>query len=141
MVVFLLILLDQVIKYFAYQNRTYTTLIPKWLEIQYIQNTGTIFGFAEGQNSAFIILSICILLLLTIIFFMTTKRYDKIRFCWKMILAGGISNVIDRIFRGFVIDYIYIRPFGICNLADIMIVLGAFGLMFHLLMVVKTDKE
>ncbi len=141
MVIVLLIILDQAIKYFAYQSKPMEVLIPKWLEVRYMENTGTAFGFAEGQNTTLIVLSICILLLITIIFYLTTQRYDKIRFCWKAVLAGGISNVLDRIFRGFVVDYLFIQPFGVCNLADLMVVFGAIGLIFQTLMVIGTDSE
>ena len=49
-----------------------------------------------------------------------------------MILAGGIGNLIDRLYRGYVIDYVYIKPFGVCNFADFIIVLGAIMLLYEL---------
>lgn len=45
----------------------------------------------------------------------------------SMIVSGGIGNLIDRIFRGFVVDYIDINPsikYPMFNLADILIVIG-----------------
>ena len=55
----------------------------------------------------------------------------------KIILAGGISNIIDRICRGFVIDYISIRFLGVCNLADFCIVFGVILLAFNELKTIK----
>ena len=44
-----------------------------------------------------------------------------------LILGGGISNLIDRVFRGYVLDYIDISPifkFPVFNLADFIIIVG-----------------
>ena len=52
-----------------------------------------------------------------------------------MILGGGISNLIDRLFRGFVIDYLdinYLFKYPIFNLADICIVIGVFLIIMSL---------
>ena len=54
----------------------------------------------------------------------------RILFLLNMILAGGISNLLDRIFRGYVIDYLDFKIFGyeaaIFNVADIFITIGVF---------------
>ena len=48
--------------------------------------------------------------------------------CLTILLFGAISNIIDRIRLGFVIDYIDLKYFTIFNIADIMIV-GSIGLL------------
>ena len=53
------------------------------------------------------------------------------------IISGGIGNLIDRVFRGFVVDYIDINPiikFPMFNLADILIVLGCITLIINLVL-------
>ncbi len=57
-----------------------------------------------------------------------------------MILAGGIGNLIDRLYRGYVIDYVYIKPFGVCNFADFIIVLGAIMLLIEGLYELKNGR-
>lgn len=50
-------------------------------------------------------------------------RKSKIKFAlWQLILAGGVSNIVDRVFRGYVVDFIQIKPFGIFNVSDALIV-------------------
>ena len=133
--------IDQVIKYFISLYQPAKKIIPGILELTYSKNTGTVFGIAPEHNREFLILSIVIILMLTVIIFKVTKKYAKARFYWELILAGGLGNVIDRIYRGFVVDYLYIKPFGICNFADILIVLGVLLLLVHLLFNSGTEDE
>ena len=63
-----------------------------------------------------------------------------------MVIAGGIGNLIDRIFRGFVVDFIDINQlfnFAIFNVADIYIVVGIIGLAINFLIrgVQVTEKK
>ena len=62
-----------------------------------------------------------------------------------MICAGGIGNIIDRIVRGFVVDYIEVLfiDFYVFNFADCLITCGAFALMGYLIyeMVQESKKE
>ena len=59
-----------------------------------------------------------------------------------MILGGGISNLIDRLFRGYVIDYIDINnifKYPIFNLADIFIVIGVITIVAYI--IINTIRE
>ena len=58
-----------------------------------------------------------------------------------LILAGGISNFIDRVFRGYVVDYIDITPifnFPVFNLEDAVIIIG--WIMFVVLISISAIK-
>ena len=124
MLFIIFLLLDQLIKYYIFINKPYLNLIPNWLEITYTENTGTIFGIAQGTNIIFAIVAIIIIFIKIYIILKTTKKNSYKRNIWQLILAGGVSNLIDRIFRGFVIDYVSLKFFGVCNLADFLIVAG-----------------
>ena len=59
-----------------------------------------------------------------------------------MVIAGGVSNLLDRVFRGYVVDFININDFinfAIFNVADIFIVVGVIGLAFC--MIFKGEKN
>ena len=64
--------------------------------------------------------------------------------CLVMIATGGIGNIIDRIFRGYVVDYIeyLFVDFYIFNFADCLITVGAFLLIFYqIYLAIKESKE
>ena len=136
-----MILIDQLIKYYIYINRPQITIIPKWLGITYAENTGTLFGMAQGSNLILIAAAIIIISLILFIIFKKTKKYSFERKLWQLILAGGISNLIDRIFRGFVIDFVSLKFFGVCNIADFCIVAGVLLLTIHEIKNLKGNKK
>lgn len=141
MLCIVMLLIDQIIKQFVYINRPQIILIPRWLEITYAENTGTLFGMAQGSNLILIILALIIISLILYIIFKKTKKYSFDRKLWQLILAGGISNLIDRIFRGFVIDYVSLKFFGVCNIADFCIVFGVILLALNEIKNLKGNKK
>lgn len=133
-IIVLLILVDQGIKLYVGINKTNFELIHGFLSINYVENTGSAFGIGSGSLltiiiSNFIVLGIVIKFLVT-----QFERIDKLtRAVLYIVLAGGFSNLFDRIIRGFVVDYIDINAFlkfPVFNLADIYIVLGWIMLIF-----------
>ena len=99
-------------------------IIPKLLEIDIIKNIGIAFGLNNGNLKN---IFITIVILIMIIGFIK-KQYQNIdrnmMISLSLILGGGISNLIDRIIRGGVIDFIKVSTFPIFNIADISIVVG-----------------
>ena len=126
-----LIIIDQVIKSIIPKEET--NIIDGFLKFTYTENTGAAFGFASGNLGAIIITNAIVLGIAArflIAQFDKTDKQTKIALC--CILAGGISNLIDRIVRGYVLDYInlnYIFPLSIFNLADILVVFGWIALV------------
>lgn len=108
------------------------------LNITYEQNTGAAFSILEGKQIFLIIVTGAILL--GMLFLLLTKRIRKLSYIWcvALILAGGAGNLIDRVLRGFVVDFIDFRiiNFAVFNVADICAVLGSVGLLIF----VVTDE-
>ena len=68
--------------------------------------------------------------------------YKTMKTAYSLILAGGITNLIDRLFRGFVVDYIDINElfyYPVFNLADICIIVGI--LVVIVTIVIKTLQK
>lgn len=125
-----MILLDQFTKVLMLNRQI--TIIPNLLEFTYTENTGGAFGIASSKLFLIILVSI---LILGIIFKFIKERKTQIDknvlLSLYLILSGGISNLIDRVFRGYVIDFIDINilNFPNFNIADICITLGIFALI------------
>jgi len=128
--VIVLILIDQIIKFLVVKKlgNNSINVIPNFLNLTYTENTGGAFGIGQNNTAMFIITNIIVLGI--IIKFMITQKNQidtKTNVVLVLILAGGFSNLIDRIIRGFVVDYIDITPiinFPKFNLADMFIVCG-----------------
>lgn len=126
---YVIVLIDQMIKYFVESRELNIPIAGNFFNLIYTQNTGGIYGILQGRNYLFIILSIEILAVL-IFFSYKEKSKNRKKFAiWQFVIAGGVSNVIDRIIRGYVVDFIQLKFFGVFNLADMMIVLGVLAII------------
>ena len=132
-----LVIIDQIIKYFvsAYlQPVGSVSVIDNIFSLTYVENKGVAFGMFSDMRWIFVALTS--ILLVIIIFYMFKKR-PKGKFfyvCAALIIGGGIGNLIDRIFYGYVIDYLSLSFFPpVCNFADYCIKAGTIMLVIYLL--------
>lgn len=117
----IIIIIDQLSK-FLLINKSFT-IIPNFLNFTYTENKGGAFGL--GTINLITIFSIIIIV--AVLIFIIHERKKNINFTpFILILSGSIGNLIDRIFRGFVVDFIDVSLFNFpnFNIADICIVLG-----------------
>ena len=132
-----LVIIDQIIKYFvsAYlQPVGSVSVIDNLFSLTYVENKGVAFGMFSDMRWVFVALTSALLAI--IIFYMFKKR-PKGKFfyiCAALIIGGGIGNLIDRIFYGYVIDYLSLSFFPpVCNFADYCITAGTIMLVIYLL--------
>lgn len=131
----IIIIVDQLSKYLIINKNL--TIIPNLLQFTYTENIGGAFG----MGNKYIILSISIIIILSIIIFLLKEKNKVTDFMpYILILSGSIGNLIDRIFRGYVIDFIDVNLFNFpnFNIADICIVLGIFYLA---LLIIKINLK
>lgn len=120
----ILTLLDQLIKFWVVKVNLNFKIINNFFNLIFTKNTGGIYGVLQNNNILFILISAVIIICLILYGYKNLKN-DKTKFIlWQFILAGGVSNIIDRIFRGYVVDYIQLKLFGVFNLADAYIVIS-----------------
>ena len=108
-------------------------LIPSILHLTYVKNIGAAFGLFRSQRYMLIVIGVAVIL--AVMYFqrrVETKEY-LIQTALAFILGGSFGNIIDRIFRGYVVDFIDFRFWPVFNLADIMINLGIFLLLLRIL--------
>lgn len=129
-ILLLIILFDQVTKMILINQNI--TIIPSFLSFNYTQNTGAAFNIGTNNIITIIIINVIIIGLI-IKFIKDNDLHIGALFSLFIVLAGGISNLIDRIFRGFVIDFIDVNIFNFpnFNVADICIVLGIIFLIVN----------
>lgn len=132
-----LVIIDQIIKYFVssyLQPVGSVSVIDNLFSLTYVENKGVAFGMFSDMRWVFVALTSALLAI--IIFYMFKKR-PKGKFfyiCAALIIGGGIGNLIDRIFYGYVIDYLSLSFFPpVCNFADYCITAGTIMLVIYLL--------
>ena len=120
----ILITIDQTSKVLINHNlQEDVELIPGFLNITKVKNEGMSFGINK-QNLGNIGLTIIILVaIFNYIISQKENMNAKIIIFLSFIIAGGISNLIDRIFKGAVFDFIQIGEFPVFNIADCFIVI------------------
>ena len=115
--------------------------IPGIIEFNYTENTGAAFSILENHTG---LLSIFTLLIIIagLAYLLSGKLKDKLLVASAiLVLAGGIGNLIDRIFRGselfhgYVVDYIKLlfMDFAIFNFADCLVCIGAGIIIVYLI--------
>lgn len=141
----LIIIVDQVIKYFVYAGLSpngRVTVIENLFSLIYSENRGAAFGVFQDGTLFFIIVTSA---LIGVFFYLLIhKKFSGKLFYTSvaLILGGGIGNLIDRIFRGFVIDYLSVSFFPpICNFADYCITIGAVLFMICIIISPELSKK
>jgi signal peptidase II len=102
------------------------------LKLVYGENTGAAFGILPAARWFLILLAALALL---IILWLVQKERCRSRWQYNgllFIFAGALGNLIDRIFYGYVIDFINLPHWPTFNLADIFIDIGAACLIIYL---------
>ena len=126
----ILITIDQIFKYYILINKENlpNNIINGVLNFTYCENRGIAFGIGQGGAKLFALITLLIIIVALIyIAFKFNKLKGLTVFGIALVISGGIGNLIDRLFRGYVIDYIdfsEIVDFPIFNFADICIVVG-----------------
>lgn len=143
----LLALLDQAAKYAAVahlKGGAGISLIHGVFELQYVENRGAAFGAMQGQRGLFLLF---VLIVLAVVFWCLYKMplqtyYLPLHLIGVATAAGAVGNMIDRLFHGYVIDFLYVSliDFPVFNIADIYVTVSMF-LLFVLLFTFYKDEE
>lgn len=146
-----LVAVDQIIKFWAASSlepvgTMHLLRIGKQriIDLTYVENDGAVFGSFGGKRIILIVVT-TILVCVCAYFLYRYKTSSKLMFIsLNMIIAGGIGNWIDRVFRnGLVVDYIEIKlfNFAVFNFADICITLGVAFIFIYILFIEKRDDK
>lgn len=129
LLIIVLVALDQGFKHLATKflvDIVPVTLVPKLFGFNYVHNYGAGFSILSGKVDFLIVFTAVALAFIAFLVF--TKKFDTKmeEFCFTLILAGGIGNLIDRVVNGYVVDYLEFLfiEFPVFNFADILICVG-----------------
>lgn len=113
----------------------------EWINFTYCENTGMSFSLLEGHR--FILIAVPIILIVLVEWFIFSGKAKKksMMFALASLAGGGLGNLIDRVFLGYVVDFIDFRiiNFAIFNFADICAVLG--GIVFAIMIIIEDNRE
>jgi len=142
----LVILVDQISKYYIQSTMVIGESIPIIKEvfyITYIENTHTAFGLFKYQSIFFIIAAIISLVLAILIYKkIIFEKNPKMHISLLLILGGAMGNLFDRVrVGGRVIDFIDFRIWPVFNFADMCIVCGIFILLIYFLFYSEKKNE
>lgn len=119
-------------------------LIPGVLELLYVENRGAAFGILQNRQWLFVLITIIVVaaVLWLMMRLPGERRFLPLRLCALFITAGAVGNLIDRVLRHYVVDFIYFKliDFPVFNVADIYVTCSAFALAFLLLFFYKEDE-
>lgn len=130
-------ILDVVIKLIITNNLSYNqsvVVINNFFNITLVKNTGGAFSLFSGRVFYLIIISVFILFMI-IYYIYKNKINDNLTLIgFALLLGGAMGNLFDRIYYGYVVDYLDFNFFGInfpiFNMADVCIVVSCLLLFF-----------
>lgn len=137
----ILLIIDQITKSLVELSDVHISIISNFFRINYYENTGAAFSILEGRVPILILISIVMLVMI----YSMTFSYDESKtsnIAFGLLFGGVFGNLIDRVFCGFVRDFIDFKIFGynfpVFNFADVFIVLGVILL---LIVTIKGEKK
>ncbi len=131
-----LVITDQVIKYFVnvyLKPVGQIDLIHGVIGLEYVENNGGPLGLFDGKIFPLTIIAcVCVVVILFVIFSGKVK-FGVDYICIVLMAAGGLGNIIDRFYFGYVIDYIKLLfvDFYVFNFADCLVTWSAFYMIFY----------
>lgn len=141
----LLIVLDQITKALTVSvlKAHDIVVIPGVLTLTYVENRGAAFGIFQDKKIFFFLITAVMIVVFAYCYvrLLDQKSYRILRMLCVTYTAGALGNLIDRIFRGYVVDMIYFVPinFPVFNVADCYITVSTVILLIALFFCYQDD--
>ena len=119
-------------------------LIPRVLELHYIENTGAAFSILTGKILFFLIITLimCVFIVYVMLNTPNEKKFLPFKICLVFLLSGALGNFYDRLFYHYVVDFIsfVLINFPIFNVADIYVTVS-MAVLIILILFVYDDED
>lgn len=141
-----LVAIDQIIKLLVLEHLKpigSLTVIDGFIQLNYAENTGAAFGSFSGKTTFLSVFTLVIIIFGLVYLLVKKRKVDVEYVCISLIISGGLGNLIDRVFRGFVVDYIepLFVDFAIFNFADILVTCSCIVLVIWLIYEIYRDNK
>ena len=138
-----IILLDQIVKLIVRSSMYIGQSIPvikDIFHITYVQNRGAAFNMLDGKSLVLILIPAIAIAIGVWYMEKHLEEHWTLLVSLVLVIAGGIGNLIDRCFMGFVTDMFDFRIWPVFNVADIAVCVGA-GLLILYTFAFYEEKE
>ena len=138
---------DQYTKFLAVTNLgTESASIPVFegiFHLTYVKNTGAAFGIFQNGNAVLTVVMALILAGIVGVYIAVKPRHITAKIAAGLVMGGAVGNLIDRLTRGFVVDFFDVRfiNYPVFNVADSCVVVGAVLICIYMLFFDKKIKE
>lgn len=105
-------------------------LVPGWLDLRYTENHDSAFSLfaragVQGMSGWLGLMASVVLVVLLVMWFRRRHQASTLEHLgFAFSVAGALGNIADRLFRGYVVDFIHLRYWPVFNVADIAVVIG-----------------
>lgn len=141
LIVLAVLALDQAAKYLVVtgiEKNSSVPVVDGVLYLTHIQNPGAAFGLLPDQRVLFYVVTFFVLLVLVAFYAMANRRTVLLTVSSGLIIGGALGNLIDRVLKGTVTDYIDVKFWPVFNVADIAVV---GGFILFAIMIVQGDRK
>lgn len=138
-----LIIVDRLTKIYFFntlKDGAVIWLIKPWAGLILVLNQGAAFGLFQGQ--VFVLALISLIVLLGLFYFYKQEPHKTIFWylAFGFLVSGAVGNLYDRLFQGYVIDFLYTSFWPTFNFADVFINLGIGGFVIFYFLLQKQDQ-
>jgi signal peptidase II len=117
-------------------------LIDGFLRLTYVRNTGAAFGMFSHGRPVFVIATVLAIVLILVYHAKTKETNIWFNIALGLELGGACGNLVDRLFLGWVTDFIHVSRFAVFNAADAAISVGVALLLVTLTVdMIREHKE
>ena len=111
-------------------------LLPGFLELFYIQNTGGGFSILTNHTQLLTVLTAALMAVIAVLLVKKVFSHPLAMWTLTLILGGGLGNLIDRVRLGYVVDMFNFQfvSYPVFNVADILVVCGTIGFAAYYLL-------
>ncbi len=141
-----LVVLDQLLKVLMVAwigpdaDRHLVDVLGDVFSFEYVENRGAAFGIFGSATDTLAIISIAIVAVAVMMLWREHRKNPLAALAISLIVGGALGNLIDRIFRGFVVDFIAVGWWPRFNLADSAVTIGVLLLLWAMIQEDRTQR-